>query len=101
MQSAIIGNSNLLAIHNKEAIQAAIAVMMVLKDTDVGPWSAATASLRKLPRQRYGELALEKMSFNWNVQNRYIEVLNFEMEVTHILETKLFELTDEEKVQVI
>ena len=48
-----------------------------------------------------GGLALEKPSFNWSAQDRYVELLNFEMEVTNILKAKAYELTDEEKVLVM
>ena len=58
------------AIVNKVAIQAVTAIMMELRDTDVGPWSATTAIPRELQRQRHGRLALEKPSFNWNAQDR-------------------------------
>ena len=33
--------------------------------------------------------------------DRYVELINFEMEVNNILETKAYEMTDEEKVSVI
>ena len=34
-------------------------------------------------------------------EDRYVELLNFDMEVMSILETRVYELTDEEKVSVI
>ena len=83
------------------AIQAMMAVMMVLGDADFEPWLAPPASLRGPQRQRYDRPTLEKPSFNWNAQDKYIELLNFEMEVMNILEIKAYELTDEEKVPVI
>ena len=44
---------------------------------------------------------LEKPSFNWNTQEKYVEILNFEMEVTIIFQMKTYELTINEKVPVI
>ena len=41
-----------------------------------------------------------KPSFNWNAQDRYIELLNFKIKVMNIPKTKTYELTDEEKVPV-
>ena len=51
--------------------------------------------------QRHGEVILEKPLFNWDTQDRYAELVNFEMEVTNILETRAYGLTDDEKVPVI
>ena len=65
------------------------------------PQPASTASPKKLQRQRYGGPALEKTSVNWSAKDRYIELFNFEMEVTNSVETKVYELTDKEKVPVI
>ena len=64
------------------AIQAATAVMMVLKCTYVEPRSATkTASTREPQRQRHGGPALEKPSFTWNGQDMYIKLLNFEIAI--------------------
>ena len=48
-----------------------------------------------------GRLALKKPLFNWNAQDRYVKLLDFEMVVTNILKTKAYELPDEEKLPVI
>ena len=42
-----------------------------------------------------------KKLYNWNAQERYVELLNFEMKVMNILETKAYLLINEEKVPVI
>ena len=39
--------------------------------------------------------------FNWNAQDRYVKLMNFEVEVTNILKMKAYQLTNEEKVPVI
>ena len=41
------------------------------------------------------------LSFNWNTEDRYFELMNFEMKVTNILEMKACKLADEEKVPVV
>ena len=40
----------------------------------------------------------KKPSFNCDAQERYVEVMNFEIEIMNILETRAYELVDEEKV---
>ena len=61
----------------------------------------STANQKEPQRQRHSRSVLEKPLFNWNAQGRYVKLINFEMEVTDILEMKRQELTYEEKVPVI
>ena len=42
-----------------------------------------------------------KLTFNWGAQDRYIELMNCEVEVSNNLETKAYELSEEEKAPVI
>ena len=44
---------------------------------------------------------LIKQAFNWGKQDRYVEPMNFKMEVSNILECKAYALSEEEKVPVI
>ena len=44
---------------------------------------------------------LEKQNFNWHTEDKYIELLIFKLQMTNILETRAYEITDEEKVSVI
>ena len=74
--------------------------MMAPRGIDVGPQAANTVTLRESQRQRHRGPAPEKPSFKWNVQDKYIELLTFETEVTNIFETIAYELTDEEKVPI-
>ena len=39
-----------------------------------------------------------KPAFNWAGQNRYVELINFKMAFKNILETKAYELSEEDKV---
>ena len=63
--------------------------MMVLRDTVAGPWQTTMASHKEPQRQRYSGPILINLAFNWDAQDRYIELKNFELEVLNILETKL------------
>ena len=61
----------------------------MLGDADVGSRSVTnTAILREPQRQRHGAPGLEKPSNNWNVLDKYVELLNFELVVTNIIKTK-------------
>ena len=40
-------------------------------------------------------------TFNWKVPDRYVELLNFEMDVTNVLQVYAYDLNDEEKVHII
>ena len=66
-------------------IQAAMAVVLAMTEADAGPISDATCM----------------RPFNWNAPNKHGQLLNSEMKVTKILQTKTYELTEEEKVPII
>ena len=86
----------------KAAITAAMALVMVLGEAGVGPRSAEnTISPREVHRQRHGSPALKQLLLNWNATEKYVELLNFEMEVTNILQMKACELNEEGKVPII
>ena len=87
-------------IINQAPVQSVTGVMMVLWNADVGPNLALTASLREPQRQRHGRLTTEKPSFNWNAQDMYVELLNFEMEVLNILGREAYVLTVDKKIPV-
>ena len=79
---------------NQAAIQAAIAVKMASTGLDIGSHLAPV-------QQKHGRPALEKSSFNWNAQDRQLELLNFDIKVVNIMKSEAYELTDEVKVLVI
>ena len=72
-------------------------VMMAFQDTDTVFWPATIPNQCETQRQRHGGPILEKPKFNWDAQDRYVELLNFKMEVTNILETGAYRINDEEK----
>ena len=44
---------------------------------------------------------LEKPKFNWNMQDMYLKLKNFRLEIASMLETRTYEIRDEEKLLVI
>ena len=47
-----------------------------------------TTSHKELQRQRHSILALEKLPFNSDIQDKYVRLMNFKMEVMNILGTR-------------
>ena len=85
-QAEMAESEGIQAIANQAAIQTVTAVMMALRHADVGKRTTAnTASPTEPLRWRHGGSVLEKPLFNQNAQERYMELLNFELEVTNIL----------------
>ena len=75
---------------------------MALRKADAEPRSdTSTASLKEVHQQEHGRWALKQPSFNWNVRDKEVELINFEMEVTNILQTKTYDLTEEENVPIM
>ena len=87
-------------IVNQAAVHAATLVMMAFRDTQTGPQPATLQNQWKTQRQRNGGLALEKPRFNCDMLDRYVGLLNFQLEVTNILETRTYEINDEERIPV-
>ena len=83
------------------AIQVAMAAVMVLTEVDAGSILTSAASLRETCRQTHGGPALKLSAFSWTAPDRYVEFLNFEMEVINILKTKMYKVNTEEKVTII
>ena len=65
--------------------------MMAFRDTETGPWSIIMPNQWENQRQRNGGLVLGKPIFNWDMTNRYVQLLNFHLDVTNILETRAYE----------
>ena len=59
-------------IVNQVAIQTATALMIALRDMDVGPQPTHNTSQREPQRQKHSRQVLEKTSINWNAQDRYV-----------------------------
>ena len=76
------------------AVQAPTPVMVTFRDShNAKQWINQ--------RQRNGGLVLEKLRFNWDMPDRYVELLNFQLEVMNILETRAYEINNEERMPVI
>ena len=75
---------------------------MALKEADMGPATGANmANMGQVHRPRHGRQVLRQLAFYWKAPDRYIELLNLGMEVTNILQTRIHEVNDEEKVPII
>ena len=88
-------------IINQVAVQVAIVVMVAFRDTETGPWPATIQNKPETQRQRHGGLILEKPRLKWDALDRYIKLLNSELDVTNILENKVYEISAEEKLLVV
>ena len=86
---------------NQAAVQAATVVMMAFRNTEIGPWPTTILNQWQTQRQRHGGPILEKPKFNFDTQDRYIKLLNFKVEVTNILETRAYYISDEERLQLL
>ena len=71
--------------------------MLVFRNAETGPQPTCTPSQRQPQGERHGRPVLDKLSFNWNAPDRYVELMKFEMDFKGILERKAFKLTDKEK----
>ena len=63
------------------------------------PNHTPTASPREAQMQRHDRKVLENPSFNWNAQDRYVELLNTEMETMQTYKTFTNEEKEERKLQ--
>ena len=59
-QAEMVESEDIQIIVNQAATKAVTAVMMALRDADMGPQPAATASLRESQRLRHDRPALKK-----------------------------------------
>ena len=76
-------------------------VWMALRDTEAEPQPSIVMSHREPHKQRHTGPILIKLVFTWGTQDRYVKLLNFEMEVMNMLDTKVCKLHEEEKASVI
>ena len=65
---------------------------MALRDAHAEPTSdVSMASVGETHRHRYGRQALRQPSFDWKAPDKYVELLNFEIEVVNILQTRTYD----------
>ena len=83
------------------AIQATKAVVMALKEADAGPATCANmANAREVLRHRHGGSALRQPAADLKAHDKYMELMNFEMEVVARLQTKAFKLNSDDEVPI-
>ena len=88
-------------IANHVAVQAATVVIMAFRDTYTGPWHATIPNQHENQRQRNRGLVLEKVQFNCDLSDSYVELLNFQLKVSNILETRTYKINDEERMPFV
>ena len=57
--------------------------------------------LEEHQRPRQVGSVLSQPVFDWKAPDRYVELLNFEMEVSNMLQAKVYDLNDKETVPII
>ena len=90
------------AVTMQVAIQAATVAVRAMKEAD-SPAETHTrrSSLEQLHRPRQAGQMLSQPAFNSKVQYRYVELLNFKMEVTNLFQAIAYDLNDDDKVLII
>ena len=66
-------------IVNQVAVQEAMGVVVAFRDTETGPQLATTPNQWENQRQRNGRLVLKKPRFSWDVPDRYVQLINFQL----------------------
>ena len=87
-------SENIKELVNQVAVHVAKVVRMALRDTEAGSQLTTVMSHRKPQRRRPSGPILGKLVLNWGIQDRYIELMNFEVEVLNILEIEAYELSE-------
>ena len=86
---------------DSEAILTAIMQVTIQAATVGSASGASTAYAEEAHRSRHGRQALRQQSFDWKAPDKYVELLIFEMEVRNMLQTRTYELKDEDKVPIM
>ena len=66
-----------------------------------GPYQVQAQPAQEKHADTNGGPALKQLSFNCNDPEKYVEQLNLKIEVTNILQTKMYDVTEEEKVPIM
>ena len=68
----MVESDDIKEVVNQVAVQVAMVVMMVLRDTEAGPQPTTTASHREPQKQRYTGPILVKLVSDLDTQDRYV-----------------------------
>ena len=98
IQTEMADSKSIKEIVNQVSVQA---VMIISRDSDTALWKATMLNQCENHRQRNEGLELEKLRFNRDEPDRYVELLNFQLEVMNILETRAHKINDEERIPAI
>ena len=84
------------------AIQVAGELVMELKEEDTGSVTASDmAKTGEVYRSQHSKPALRQPAFDWKAPDKYIKLLNVDMEETNMLQTRVHKLNNKEKVPII
>ena len=72
----LANSESIKEIINQMVVPVATAVMLVFRETDTGSQLATMPIQCENQRQRNAVLVLEKLRFNWDMPDRYVELLN-------------------------
>ena len=98
-----MGNSeDMQAVIMQPTIQAAMVAVEVMRGSDLTIESHTRRnSPEETQRPRQAGPLLRQPKFDWKVPDWYVELLNLEMDVSNILQMKMYNLNNEEKVSII
>ena len=83
-------------------IQAATVIVRAMREADPPTEPHTRRSSPEEPQgPRQAGLMLHQPTFDWKAPDRYVELLNFEMEVANVIQVKLYDLNDKGKVPII
>ena len=84
------------------AVQAATVAVRVMREADQPAELHIRRSIsEKHCRPRQARPIMSQPVFSWKALDRYVELLNFEMEAANVLQAKVYDLSDEGKVPII
>ena len=93
------GSESIKEVVNQVAIQTSTAVMRAFTGTEAGPKPSTMQNQWETQRGMEGWYCRNR--FNLDMPDRHVELLNFKLQVTNILETRAYEISCEERIPVI
>ena len=97
----MVNSEEIKTVIKQAAIKAAKLAVRAMREADP-PVEPHTR--RSIPEEKHRPKTrpmLSKPVFNWKAPDRYVELLHFAVEVTNMLQAKVYELNEEERVVII
>ena len=90
------------AVIVQAAIEAVMAAIRAMVEADPPTEPHTRRSSPEEPhRPRWAGTVLRQPAFNWKGPDRYVELLNFEMEIAKVLQTRVHDVSDKEHVPMV